>query len=368
MFKTMKHFCLFVFVLLCGSLNVLAQDVPATPTPLPPGTTLNSILARGQVSCGVNAELPGFGYLDPNTGLVSGFDVDFCRALAAAIFGDATAVTTPLYSGDDGLGALQIGDVDVLFHNVVWSLKNVRPGLEYGPVNFYNGQTIMVRIESNLDDWQELDGRTICVTANTTAETHLPTAMTSQGLTYQLLNLDTDEEARDALAEGRCDAQSADRVRLEVLRQSSSDPEGFLIWSGGDHLYTSEPFAPLYRYGDQQWASIVRWTVLGLIQAEQLGVSSETVSELAQAPDEGTPQYIARVGPAVAGLLNVSLGAPYSNLTLTPRFMESVIREVGNYGEIYSRNLLSGTGLLNLERDLNRLSRDGGLLFAPDWG
>jgi general L-amino acid transport system substrate-binding protein len=367
MFKTMLRFCLFVCVVLSGSLVAVAQE--ATPTPIPPGPTLNSILSRGQVVCGVNSSLPGVGYLDPNTGLVSGFDVDFCRALGAAIFGDIAAVNTPLYQGvEDGFAALQLRDIDVLFHNVVWSFPAATGGVAYGPVNFYNGQTIMVRVETGINDWDTLEGRTICITAGTPAEKYLPTAMDNRGLTYELLTLNTYEEARTALTDGRCDAQSADRVELEVLRQSSGDPNGYLIWSAPEHIYTNEPFAPVYRYGDQQWADIVEWTVLGLITAEQLGVSSETVAEFAQLDSETNAAYVGRVGPAIAALLNTTIGAPNNTLGISPRFMEAVIRSVGNYGEIYARNLGSLSGVLNLERGVNSLWKDGGLIFAPDWG
>ena len=360
------RFCLIIGVLLSVSLVVQAQD--ATPTPNPNGPTLKSILSRGQVNCGVNSDLLGFGYLDPNTGLVNGFDVDFCRALGAAIFGDTTAAATPLYSGDDGYAALQVGDVDVLFHNIVWNLAARQDGLAVGPVNFYNGQTIMVRTESNLDDWQTLDGQTICVTTGTNAVTAFPDAMHIRGLNFQLLTLSTYEDARNALADGRCQAQSADRVQLEVLRQTSNDPEGFLIWSGSDHIYTSEPYAPVYRYGDQQWADIVTWTMMGMIEAEQLDVNSENITDLVQQGGESIPAYIQRVGPSVAGLLNTDISAPGNTLGLSPNFMVDVIQEIGNYGEVYDRSLGPDSGLLNLQRDTNQLWRDGGLLYSPSWG
>ncbi|MEO8609286.1 MAG: transporter substrate-binding domain-containing protein [Chloroflexota bacterium] len=362
MLKSALRFCLIVFILTGTLLVAQAQ----TATPSPSGPTLNSILSRGQVNCGVNQDLPGFGYLDPNTGAVSGFDVDFCRALGAAIFGDATAANLLLYSGNDGIAALQKGDVDVLFHNIVWSPALDGNGLTFGPINFYNGQTMMVRSESGLGEWPNLNGKTICVTTGSNAETSLPEALTNHGINAQILKVDSFEAARDALSDGRCDAESAGRVELEVLRQQSGTPDAFIVWKGADRLYTHEPFAPMLRYGDQQWSSIVEWTSLGLIQAEQLDVSSENIATLVQNAGEQPDAYVTRVGQHIAHLLNTSLDAP-NNLGLAPDFMAGVIREVGNYGEIYNRNLGTEIGELKLDRGVNALAADGGLLYAPDW-
>ena len=151
-----------------------------------------------------------------------------------------------------------------------------------------------------------------------------------------------------------------------MLRQQSGTPDAFQVWEGAERLYTHEPFAPLYRYGDQQWGGIVDWTVLGLIQAEQVGVSSENIATLMQTEGEADAAYVTRVGESVARLLNTSLDAP-NNLGLAKGFMVSVIREVGNYGEIFNRNLGADTGGLTLTRGLNNLAVDGGLLYAPDW-
>jgi len=364
MLKSAFRFGLLCCLLLTGLTAVLAQD--AAPTPASAGPTLNSILSRGQVNCGVNQDLPGFGYLDPNTGAVSGFDVDFCRALGAAIFGDATAANLLLYSGDEGLAALQQGDIDVLFHNETWTPSSDGSGLAFGPVNFYNGQTMMVRVESGLAEWADLSGTTICVTDGSYAAASLSEALTSRGINAQVLPLESNEAARNALADGRCDAQSADRVSLEVLRQQSGTADAFQVWEGAERLYSHEPFAPVFRYGDEQWASIIEWTVLGLIQAEQLGVSSENIATLVRADGEQAVAYASRVGQRVAQFLYTGLDVPNS-LGLAEDFMVGVIREVGNYGEIYNRNLGMELGELKLERGLNNLAENGGLLYAPDW-
>ncbi|MBZ0280426.1 MAG: transporter substrate-binding domain-containing protein [Anaerolineae bacterium] len=363
----MKKFISLLLLVMLGSWPTLAQ----TPTPPPAGPTLNGILSRRLVNCGVNPNLFGFGYLDPNTGQINGFDVDFCRAIAAAIFGDATAAQLEIYTTvEDGEDALRSGEIDILLHNVVLTLGDDTRDLEFAPANFYNGQSIMVRSENNSAEWADLDGASICVVEGSTAENRLLPYMSSLGFSGQLLTLPTLEEARDALSEGRCDAQSADVVNLTVLQQRSGDPNAFRVWQRADQLYTREPFAPVIRAGDDQWANIVRWTLWGLIEAEQLGVSSENVNALirrieGQTVAESDAEYIARVGPAVSRFLDPTLGIG-TPLSLAPNFMLGVIREVGNYGEIYNRHL-GPDAMLPIERGLNSLWRDGGLLYAPDW-
>lgn len=358
------------FMLLVGLLSVLPASAQQTPTPALAGVTLNSVLSRRQVNCGLNQSLYGFGYLDPNTGNVGGFDVDFCRAIAAAIFGDATAINPMLYDDDAaGEAALRSGQVDVLLHNVVWTLSEDANDLEFGPVNFYNGQTIMVRRESTAQEWADLDGAPVCVVEGGSAAKNLPFYVISQGITLQLVTLPTLDDAFQALNDGQCVALSADLVNLTVLKERSDDPTAFRVWQRADQLYTREPFAPVIRAGDEQWTNIVRWTVLGLIQAEQLGVSSETVNGLVRQAQndvaETDAEYSARVGEATARFLDPYLGIG-TVLGLNSNFMVGVIREVGNYGEIYNRYF--GTeAIMPMERSLNALWQDGGLLYSPDW-
>lgn len=352
---------------LLGIWPTLAQ----TPTPPPAGPTLNSILSRRLVVCGVNPNLFGFGFLDPNTGQITGFDVDFCRAIAAAIFGDATAAQLEIYSTvPEAQEALRSGEIDILLHNIVWTLGDDARDLEFGPANFYNGQSIMVRAETNIFEWADLDGSSICVVEGSVAQANLLPHMASLGFTAQLVAVPSLEEARDALSEGRCEAQSADVVNLTVLQQRSGDAAAYRVWQRADQIYTHEPFAPVIRAGDDQWTNIVRWVMLGLIKAEELGVSSETVNALVRRVEgqtiaETDADYIARVGPEVSKLLDPGLGLG-AVLSIPPNFMLSVIREVGNYGEIYNRHL-GPEATLPIERGLNNLASEGGLLYAPDW-
>ncbi len=358
--------------ILSFSLPTLAQDVPTNN-----GPTLNAILTRREVICGVNQDLFGFGYLDPNTGDVSGFDVDFCRAVAAAVLGDATLVSLPLYSSAAaGEDALRSGEIDVLLHNVTWTMNDDAQGLIFGPINFYGGQTVMVRTVRAATTWADLDGGTICVVTGSTAESDVLSYMAGQGLNGGLLSVANLNEGLQALNDGRCDAISSDVVQLSILRQRSDDPQAYQVWQNSDQYYTREPYAPVVKAGDDQWQTIVEWTFLGLIQAEQLGITSENVrtkmrqqvpaATAGEQPSlESDADYISRVGPEVARLIDPTLGIG-KTLGLLPNFMFSAIQDVGNYGEIYNRHL-GPEGDLPIERGLNNLWQNGGLLYAPDW-
>lgn len=359
----LKRLGLIAVVLLALAGAALAQE---DPPPAVIGPTLNSVLSRGVVACGLNQNLRGFGFLDPNTGELRGFDVDLCRALAAAVFGDATAAQLVPFSGDSGLNALESGEIDVLLRNVVWTLSlDSRPRLDFGTITFYTGQTFITRVDSSLSNWDDLDGGVICIVEGSTAAASLGQAMAVRGLSYQPVTLPTAAEAVQALTDGRCQAYSAGLIDLEAARQRLTDPAAYTVWQGREHLYTQEPIAPVYRSDDPQWADIVNWTILGLIQAEQLGITSENINTIIRQPNEGEEAYINRVGADVARFLDAKTGVG-GQLTLANDFMVNVIREVGSYGEIYNRHFGPG-GELRLERDLNSLWRDGGLLYAPSW-
>lgn len=328
---------------LSGILAVRGQEAA------PPGPTLASIQARGEVACGVNQGLFGFGYLDPNTGEIGGFDVDFCRALAIVALGDVQATRLTLHTVESGEAALLSGEIDILLRNVSETLPQDRANpLEFGPPNFYSGQTIMVGADSGLDTWDALAGKTICTTSGE-AETNLAQAMQSQGVEYEVRTFDTMEAAQEAFVAGSCDAHSGDWVDLAVLRRATSNPLGYTIWEAP---FTIEPFAPVYRYGDEQWGDIVEWTIYGLIRAEELGITSENIEDFAAGSEN----------PEITALLTSG-----PELGLASGFMVEVIRQVGNYGEIYERHLGESTPL-RMPRGLNSLWRDGGLMYAPRWG
>jgi general L-amino acid transport system substrate-binding protein len=333
---------LLAFDCLLSLAPVYSQDV----TPMPAGPTVASIRARGEVACGVNQGLFGFGYLDPNTGEIRGFDVDFCRALAAAVLGDIEATRLDLHTVETGEAALLTGELDILLHNVSETLsRDTASALDFGPPNFYNGQTVMVLGDSGLDTWNTLAGRTICTTTGTAAA-NLAKEMAIQGVVYDEQTFDSVEAAQEAFVTGGCDAHSGDWIQLAALRRESETPLAYVIW---EDTFTVEPLVPVYRYGDAQWADIVEWTLYGLIRAEELDITSENVEALATEPtDDAIAQF---------------LGAG-ATLGLAEGMMVEVIRQVGNYGEIYERNLGASTPM-RIPRGLNALWSAGGLMYAP---
>lgn len=359
-----KHTLFYSIIGLLLALPVLhVSGQSATPVPpQPAGPTLKAVLARGQVICGANQDLLGFGYLDPNLGDLKGFDIDLCRALAAAIFGDDTAVQLPLYTEADGVTALKSGEIDVLIRNVTWTLTADANNIDFGPVTFFNGQTFITRADSKFKSWADMDGATICIAENSPAESSLKLALAKNGVNAQLSPSKSVTDAFQAFVQGRCDAANADRVQLEILRQRSADPGAFRVW---DTVYTHEPFAPVFRHSDDQWGNIVKWTVFGLIQAEELGITSENVESLQRQRNELDADYVKRVGPDIARLVDTSLGLG-DKFGLKGSFMADVIRKVGNYGQIYDRNL-GPTSNLPITRSLNNLAENGGLIYAPDW-
>lgn len=348
----------------------LAQD--PTPTPLALGPTMTTLRSRNQLICGVNQDALGLGYLDPNSGDVVGLQVDLCRALAAALFGDAAAVQFPPYSNTTAaMNALKSGEVDLLIRDIPWTFSQDAAGLEFGPPVFYTGQGIMVQADGGATSWSELNSKSVCVVAGSTAEAELQTAAARENISLQIISpaSTTLQAAWRDLQEGRCDALSAERVQLLILQKRSTEPTSFIVWDAPDQVYTHEPYAPIMRNNDEQWTNIVRWTMLGLVQAEQLGITSETVETYVRQVNAGTPEsdaaYLARVGTERARFLDTVFGIG-AQLGLAPDFMRPAIIAVGNYGEIYNRHF--GTqGDLTLPRGLNNLVNAGGLMYAPDW-
>jgi len=358
-------------LILWVTLPLAAQQ--ETPTPPSIGPTLNSIRSRGQLSCGVDQNQFGFGYLDPNTGEVTGFQVDLCRAIATAIFGDPLAVEFPPFN-DPALAieALRSGSLDILMTVSPVTINTAANGLEYGPTYFFSGQSILTRSDELIADWAALAGRSVCVVTDSLAQSELPAHMRRLQLSpVQLVPQVSQQASFQALQNGQCDAQSADYTDLAILRQRSGNPTGFTLWEGSATRYASQPYAPLIRYGDDQWSDIVSYTLYGLINAEQYDITSELVTTLERqrVGTTGDPEtdtvYLARVGSTIASLVDENLGFGI-RLGLANNFMLAVIRDVGNYGEIFNRNF-GTTASLPLPRGLNNLVQRGGLIYAPLW-
>lgn len=341
---------------------VVSTAAAQEPTPIGPGPTLSGILAKGEVTCGLNQNLPGFGFLDPNTGIVRGMDVDLCRALAAAIFGDAGAVNIIPYPDDGGLDDLRSGELDILLRNYPVSLTLEGSGLAFGPVIFHNGQSIMVENTSGIVGWPNLEGTTVCYVVDSATQEALLDELERRDINYEAMPMGNLVDVSRAFFSGQCDAMAGDRLDLEQVRRGSTDAASFNVWSEPDLMYAHAPFAPLIRYPDEQWAGIVEWTLLGLIRAEELGISSENIAALARRAGEDDTAYSDRVGTSVARFLE--LNPPW--LALPVGFMAAILRDVGNYGEVYAR-YLGDTGDLPVPRSLNALANDGGLFFVPSW-
>ena len=331
----------------------------ATPTtaaaepPAPPvagGERLQAILDRGQLICGVHGTFQGFGFVESD-GSWTGFDVDFCRAWAAALFNDANAVEFRGLSAQERFTALQSGEVDVLARNSTWTwARDVELGLTFGPVNFYDGQAIMAKrdiVDDPAAGLEALEGANVCVQSGTTTELNLADQFRAAGVNYTPVVFEDQNAAFQAYDEGRCDAITSDRSQLATQGQA-------VLQNFDDHIIldvvmSKEPLAPAVSDGDPQWAQVVQWVVYGMIQAEELGINSQNVDEFLTSED-----------PVVRRLLGVE-GELGAMLGLSNDFIYRVIKLVGNYGEVYDKNL----SVFNLARGQNELWTNGGLMYAP---
>lgn len=313
------------------------------------GGLLEKVRSRGSVVCGVNDQLPGFGSLNPE-GEYEGFDVDYCRAIAAGILGDATAVEFRPLTAQQRFTALQTGEVDVLVRNTTWTLsRDSQNGLDFGPTTFYDGQGVMVLASEGVNALADMDGAPICVGSGTTTEKNLEDAMRAAGANYEPVVLDSADDVFSAYDSGRCVAVTADRSALVSRQTTLADPSAHVIL---EEVLSKEPLGPAVLQGDAQWADAVNWIVYGTIQAEEFGLGSENIDSAAESTN---PEVLRFVG--LEDVLGEGLG-------LSNDFMVKVIGQVGNYAEIYDRNLGPDTPF-NLARGPNRLWSEGGLLYSP---
>jgi general L-amino acid transport system substrate-binding protein len=308
---------------------------------------LQLIKDRGKVICGCNAELPGFGYLNPQ-GEFEGFDVDFCKAIAAAVLGDAGKVEYRPLTAAERLPALQTGEIDVLIRNTTWTLtRDTANELDWAAVTFYDGQGMMVPVDRGWKTLEEMEGATVCTTTGTTTEMNLADAFRSRGLDYTPLLFEKTQDTATAYEEGRCDGQTSDKSQLAALRSAMAHPEEHIIL---DVTMSKEPLGPLTAHGDNQWNDVVRWVVWGMIQAEESGVSSQNVDQMLSSDDPTIKRLL-----GVEGELGTSLG-------IDDDFVVKILKQVGNYEEVYMRWL--GPDGLNIPRGPNLLWTEGGLLYS----
>jgi general L-amino acid transport system substrate-binding protein len=311
--------------------------------------TLGSIKDRGELICGANGTLAGFGLPDPQ-GNWTGFDVDFCRAIAAAIFNDPTKVKFVPLTSKDRFTALQSGEVDVLSRNTSWTLsRDTSLGLDFTAVNFYDGEGFMVHKSLKVSSALELNDAAVCVQQGTTSELNLTDYFRTNHMGLKTVTFATADEALKAYESGRCDAYTTDSSGLYGERQQLGEPSQHIVLP---EIISKDPLSPAVRHGDNQWSDIVRWTHFAMIDAEELGVTKANVDEKLKSSD-----------PEMRRLLG-SEGQYGEALGLTNDWAYRIIKHVGNYGESFERNVGQGSPL-KIVRGLNALWTKGGLQYGP---
>lgn len=320
----------------------------ASAQPADAGVTLAAVKDKGYVQCGVSQGLPGFSNPDA-TGEWTGLDVDFCRAVAAAIFSDATAVRFTPLSAKERFTALQSREIDLLSRNTTWTLdRDTSLGVNFAGVNYYDGQGLMVRKSVGVTDALELDGVTLCTNTGTTTELNVADFFRSNNLEYKILAFEKADEVVAAYNANRCDVYTTDVSGLAAQRLKLTDPDEHVIL---DTIISKEPLGPAVRQGDDQWLDIIRWTLNALVAAEELGVTAANIDDMKSSDN-----------PQIKRLLGTE-GAFGDALGLSNEWAYNAIKAVGNYGESFERNLGVNTPL-GLARGQNALWTDGGLQYA----
>jgi general L-amino acid transport system substrate-binding protein len=311
--------------------------------------TLNAIKDRGQLICGANGTLAGFGLPDPQ-GNWTGFDVDFCRAIAAAIFNDPSKIKFVPLTAKDRFTALQSGEVDVLSRNTTWTLsRDTSLGLDFAAVTYYDGQGFMVRKSLKVTSALELNDAAVCVQQGTTTELNLADYFRANHMGLKTVTFATGDEALKAYETGRCDTYTTDSSGLYGERLKLAEPAEHLVLP---EIISKEPLSPAVRHGDNQWTDIVRWTHFAMVDAEELGVSKANVDEKMKSDDPETRRML-----GAEGQYGEALG-------LTNDWVYRIIKHVGNYGEVFERNVGQGSPL-KIVRGLNALWTKGGLQYGP---
>lgn len=311
--------------------------------------TLASVKQKGFLTCGSNPGLAGFGVPDAQ-GNWTGLDVDFCRAIAAAIFDDPTKVRFIPLSSKDRFTALQAGEVDVLVRNSTWTMsRDTSLGLDFPAVNFYDGQGFMVRKKLGVNSAKDLGGASVCTQQGTTTELNVADYFRANNLKYEVVAFASADETFKAYDAGRCDAFTTDASGLYAERLKASNPDDHIVLP---EIISKEPLGPVVRHGDSQWHDIVAWTHFAMLNAEEMGVTKANVQEKLKATDPGVRRLL-----GVEGTFGEAIG-------LTNDWAVRIIKHVGNYGESFDRNVGEGSRL-KIQRGVNALWTKGGIQYAP---
>jgi len=319
--------------------------------PIAPGRaqTLKTVKERGILTCGVSQGLPGFSRLDQN-GNWTGFDVEFCRAIAAAIFNDTTKTRFIPFDTGDRFTALKIGKVDLLSRNSTWTMSRENSlGLMFVGVAYYDGQGFLVRRALNIDTALGLDGKSFCTQTNTTTELNLRDYFRNNNMEYRMLALITANDTVNAYESGKCDVLTSDVSQLYSARLRLADPDSHVILP---EVISKEPLGPVVRQGDDRWFNLVKWTLFAMINAEEIGISSQTIDEAMKSEKPDVRRLVGTEG---------DFG---EQLGLSKDWAARIVRLVGNYGEIFERNIGTGSRL-GIPRGLNALWNRGGIQYAP---
>jgi general L-amino acid transport system substrate-binding protein len=312
--------------------------------------TLADVKARGELICGTNTGLTGFAAPDAN-GVYQGFDVAVCKALAAAILGDATKVRYVPTTGETRFTALASGEVDLLVRNSTWTFsRDTDLKFDFVAVNYYDGQGFMVKKDLGVSSAKELDGATVCIQTGTTTELNLADFFKANNISYTPVTVQDDSEAQRQYVAGACDAYTTDASGLAASRATLADAENHIILP---EIISKEPLGPVVRHGDNNWGDIVRWTFYSLVAAEELGITSANVNEIGNST---TNPEIKRI-LGTEGDLGAMLG-------LDAEWAKRAIAASGNYGEIFAANIGESTPI-GLARGLNAPWTQGGLMYAP---
>jgi len=319
------------------------------------GSTLDVVKERGFLKCGSNTGLAGFG-LPNDAGVWEGIDVDVCRAVAAAVFGDASKVEYVPTTSKVRFTVLQSGEVDMLSRNTTWTLqRDVELGLEFVGVNYYDGQGFMVRKDLGVSSATELDGASVCIQVGTTTEMNLADYFSANGMSYEAVPVETNSEADAAYTAGRCDVYTTDASGLYASRAGYPDPSAHVVLP---EIVSKEPLGPSVRHGDSAWADIVRWSLNAMIIGEELGITSANVDEMKSSKN---PEVLRLLGVNQVG----DTGAGYGQwLNLSDDWAYNIIQQVGNYSESFEKHIGPNTPI-NIQRGLNALYKNGGILYAP---
>ena len=331
------------------AVPILNQDNKSKITIEKETALLDTVKERGYLICGVNAGLPGFASEDEE-GNWSGLDVDFCRAVSAAVFGDADKVEYLGLNSAQRFPTLASGSIDILSRNTTWTIsRDVNLMFEFAGVSYYDGQGFLVPAALEITSARGLDGAFVCIAPETTSELNLNDYFAENNMAYRPVYVEGNKEAKSKLFAGECDVFTTDASGLASAKAGAENPDDWMVLP---EIISKEPLGPLVRQGDQEWLDIVRWTLFAMINAEEMGITSRNVDDMLAAQSKEIKRLL-----GVEGYMGPMLG-------LGMKFGYNIIKQAGNYGESFNKHIGPGTPL-NLQRGLNNLWNNGGILYVP---